>query len=295
MSDTPASPAGLLTPGRRHLLGSPGPGVFQSQPRPYDLLLRELEQLQARHKATQEQLEDARRQIMRDNTAIQKLEAKIVELEELVQKQKTTISNQSKTIADPKGLRKKQSGALLPVTPHRQVSNRPSFDTPFSNRAPNSSHSGVFDLPPPRFDLQSATRPQSVLGHVSPATSLPSSHIDFGSISSQFASRFQELWLKIERFGQIHANVPNVYNDSHIEKRIKEYIMAVSDQSNASFLLGSNVTRFLLFAKAINFYLVRDILKITIIKGFNAAADTEIGNIKKCLFPGEVPLCLMIL
>lgn len=62
--------------------------------------------------------------------------------------------------------------------------------------------------------------------------------------------------------------------------------MSVSDRQGASSLLGSPATRFFLVAKAINAFLVHDVLKVTIIKGFDAQADMEIGGIKKQLFPG---------
>lgn len=65
--------------------------------------------------------------------------------------------------------------------------------------------------------------------------------------------------------------------------------MAVSDRNGASSLLGSPATRFFLAAKAVNAFLVREVLKVTIIRGFDVQADAEIGGIKKQLFPGEFP------
>jgi len=111
-------------------------------------------------------------------------------------------------------------------------------------------------------------------------------YLDPTTCIAEFSSRLRELWTKTELFGQVHANVPSIYKDSHLDKRVKEYIMSVSDRQGASSLLGSPATRFFLVAKAINAFLVHDVLKVTIIKGFDAQADMEIGGIKKQLFPG---------
>lgn len=299
---------GPLTPTQRQFLGSPGPSVPQS-PRQYDLMLREFDQLQGKHRATLQQLEqaqieldDARKTINRNNDIIHRLQVQIAALEETIQKQKITISNQSKTISDPKSLRSKRSGAGLPTTPLRPTG----LETPFAN---NRGQPSVFDQPPPRFELPTNINgPMNVPssgGSLAPVAhqqlglspvpdSAPSSmstrsfpHIDFNRTLAEFVSRSQELWRKAEVFGQMHANFPDVRKDSKVEQRLKDYLMAISDKYNASTLLGKEETRFYVVAKAINFYLVRDVLKITVVKGFDPVVDAEIGQIKNQLFPGK--------
>ena len=123
-------------------------------------------------------------------------------------------------------------------------------------------------------------------------SSYPIAYFDIATCIAEFSSRFRELWAKTELFGQVHANTPNVYKDSQLDRQVKNYVMSVSDKHGASSLLGSSETRFFLVAKAINAFLVREVLKITVVKGFDTAADSEIGNIKKQLFPGQWPIFL---
>lgn len=104
--------------------------------------------------------------------------------------------------------------------------------------------------------------------------------------TTELSSGFQSLWLKAETFGHLYANVPDVQMDSRIDKKIKQVLMSVSDQSTASFLLNNASTRFLLVAKVINNLLTREVLKLNVLRGFNATADSEIGLIKRQIFPG---------
>lgn len=106
-------------------------------------------------------------------------------------------------------------------------------------------------------------------------------------VTAEFSSGFQALWLKAETFGHLHANFPDVQRDSRMDNKTKQVLMSVSDQSTASFLLNNSSTRFFLVAKVINNLLTREVLKITVIKGFSADADSEIGLIKRQIFPGE--------
>ena len=111
--------------------------------------------------------------------------------------------------------------------------------------------------------------------------------------SAEFSSRLNSLWLKSETFANFHANVPNIYKDSHVEQKIKQNLMKISDQSSASFLLGNASTRLFLVAKVINHYLAREVLKINIIKGLYAEVDSEIRLIKQQIFPGNTKLLQM--
>lgn len=284
------------------------------------------------------ELEDSRARIAQDTLLIGRLQEKVVELQALVQKQKVTISNQSKTISDPRIIRKQSqkqqqqqqvsgcgNGAVVPMTPQRheqgqgqgQCQGLSPFESPYSSRSGFSGASGAsgvgveYFTPPPTFDVNRNGFVPQFLGQcqgqplpvVNPLP-LPSiwdplawsngspyavAYLDPTTCTAEFSSRLRELWTKTELFGQIHANVSSIYKDSHLDKRVKEYIMSVSDRQGASSLLGSPATRFFLVAKAINAFLVREVLKVTIIKGFDAQADMEIGGIKKQLFPGTRP------
>ncbi|KAJ9219517.1 hypothetical protein DTO271D3_745 [Paecilomyces variotii] len=285
-----------LTPSRDQFLGSPAPTIPQT-PRQYGAMVRDYEQLQGTHQATLRQLEqaqieldDARKTIRRNNDTIRRLQSQISELEETIQRQKITISNQSKTISDPKSKRP----ASVPMTPLRHGSQ----ESPFGNVRGQPS---IFDQTPPKFELPvdaptsggsmgSAAHQQLRLSPAPDgATSFMSTHsfphLDYNRISTGFVSRFQELWRKSEVFGQVHANLPDVRKDSKVDQRVKNYLMVISDTHGAFNLLGTDDTRFHLVAKAINFYLVREVLKITVVKGFDSVTDSEIGQIKKQLFP----------
>lgn len=321
----------------------------QQQPHDY-----EIDYLRESLKVTQDalhrmyiELEDSRAQIARDTELVFHLNGKVAELEGLVKKQKMTISNQSKTISDPKLSRRQQqqqqqqqgSGGvgvgLVPMSTASQqgkgqvqgqeqtLQPSPTFEGAYSVTTQYSA--GMFEHPPtPVFDIStsnavipsftsqgqsqqhqvaSQTPPPPPLTYNQPLGLSPiwdpvawsngspyaAAYLDPATCITEFASRLRELWAKTELFGQVHANTPNVYKDSHLDRRVKEYIMAVSDRNGASSLLGSPATRFFLAAKAVNAFLVREVLKVTIIRGFDVQADAEIGGIKKQLFPGEFP------
>ena len=319
LPDQSSSHASLGFPGHRSRTSTLGSSFVQDR-QTYE---REIEFLHNHLKATQEvlqrvhlELEESQVQVAEDAGVIGHLNQKLAELEDLVQKQKMTISNQSKTISDPRLIRRHQSpGGLLPVTPHPQgLGLVPTpFESPYSNRSQFSV--GTFD-PPPTYDSAMSSSVAPRMAQQSPAPfsqpqpfgyppvgltpmwdpmawanggSYPIAYFDIATCIAEFSSRFRELWAKTELFGQVHANTPNVYRDSQLDRQVKNYVMSVSDKYGASSLLGSSATRFFLVAKAINAFLVREVLKITVVKGFDPAADSEIGNIKKQLFPGKWP------
>jgi hypothetical protein len=274
----------------------------------------------------QRELDGSRSQMVQDEGTMGHLRRRIEELEELVQKQKATIANQSKAISDPRTGRRQQqnqqqnqpkqpgNGIVYPATPHHnhQGPSAP-YQTPASMRSQHSvASANVFDCPPPRFELQAvngaapapgpgtgpATAPgpsTNAFGNGIPHVTGPRLHFTYAEIekhSTDLGKRLQGLFGKMEQWGQAHANVPNVYRDSRLEKRVKEYIMSVSDASTASHLLGNVKTRYFLVAKAINFYLVNEVLKITAVRGFDAVVDAEIEGLKGQLFPGKLPCAL---
>ncbi|KAL1963602.1 hypothetical protein VTN77DRAFT_8047 [Rasamsonia byssochlamydoides] len=355
---------GQLTPSRSSRLAvssavsPPGPLVIH-QPRPYDLLLRELDHLKTRLRETEDELDKAQSELKgslfqraQDAETITRLGSKNAELEDLVNKQKATITNQSRALADPNSLRNRRSAAPLavslplplPVTPRHQTTTQHSFDASVSNGGLHSA-APVFDMPPPSLNLPMPTpmlmpipmnaaplpsapaaqlpahhplgpvpvmSPGDGLYHtygfgpssrspVCDAFNIPSScqspgmlphahpppHCDFEQKVAEFSARFHDLWTKSEAFGRTFAAEPNAWKDSHLDQRVKDYLMLISDCKVASYLLNNPLTRPLQVAKAINFYLVRDVLKITVIKGFDVVADDEIGKIKMQLGPGE--------
>lgn len=283
---------------RQSVLGSPGPSVYRPT---YEELSRDYEQLQGNLLATRQQLErtqielgEVLNKVAHDQTQIARLQGKIEEQDELIQKQKTTISTQSKAISHPKHLQAGVSG-----TPQKRTSQHNLLETPHS-----SQRYGIFDTPPPLCDVSGhptsrngrlgTPSHRSDLASVSPTKGSFFPHPSNGSLTmmpedqtAELSSGFQSLWLKGETFGHLHANFPDVQRDSRLEQKVKQVLMSVSDQSTASFLLNNSSTRYFLVAKVINNLLTREVLKLTVIKGFSAAGDSEIGQIKRQIFPGK--------
>ncbi|UCK58288.1 hypothetical protein AFCA_001150 [Aspergillus flavus] len=213
-----------------------------------------VKQLQIRVKATQERLEEVEAALNRcreysaqDIETISRQRVRILDLEDLVRKQKTTISNQSKAIADPKRVRMLQSTIPMPIFPLTPTQQRPIVRSP-SSSTPSSASSyspSVHTLPPPAFDLPAST-PQG----------------------------------KLLSLGE---NSKTIQFDSQLNPRVKEYVMSISNKIHASTLLGNPCTRPCVVAKAINFYLVHEILQPTVVKGFDAQVDVEINQIQEHL------------
>lgn len=282
---------------RPSVIGSPGPSIYRPT---YEELSRDYEQLQANFLATRQQLERTQIELgevlnkaTHDQTQIAQLQGKIEEQDDLIQKQRMTICTQSKAISNPKLL---QAGT--PGSPQKRSSHNNLLETPHSNQ-----RHGIFDRTPPVGEVSGhPTSRNSRLGTGSHRRDLPPVSPTKGSFlppptngsmmmiaedpTSELSSAFQSLWLKIETFGHLHANFPDVQRDSRLEQKVKQVLMSVSDQSTASFLLNNSASRFFLVAKVINNLLTRDVLKLSVIKGFDAAGDSEIGQIKRQIFPG---------
>ncbi|KAB8274374.1 hypothetical protein BDV30DRAFT_237814 [Aspergillus minisclerotigenes] len=265
-----------------------------------------VKQLQIRVKATQERLEEVEAALNRcreysaqDIETISRQRVRILDLEDLVQKQKTTISNQSKAIADPKRVRIWQSTIPMPIFPLTPTQQRPIVRSPSSSTPSSASpySPSVHTLPPPAFDL-SASTPQgkpSSLGENSKTSlsckrdSLPMSIRSLGSsfdpetVIRLISTRLQSLFSRTQKFGHMYTNFPSIQFDSQLNPRVKEYVMSISDKIHASTLLGNPCTRLCVVAKAINFYLVHEILQPTVVKGFDAQVDMEINQIQEHL------------
>ncbi|KAL4951502.1 hypothetical protein BDW69DRAFT_169851 [Aspergillus filifer] len=180
----------------------------------------------------------------------------------------------------------------------------------------SASHcSTIFDQPPPKFEMPSTAfpahtsltmpsivkrqeskdvfspmAPSSTNGVITPTLSAPISP-DYHKEMADFSTRFQALMRMSEVFGQTHASIPNIYNDSHMDDTVKEYLMAISCRSRTSHLLEDAATRGFLVAKAINWYLVEMVLKIDVITGFDASVDGEIEQVQRQMaFSSEIPL-----
>lgn len=250
----------------------------------------------------------------RDTNVVQQLQKRIDELEDLVRKQKATISNQSKTISDPRALRR--SNAPMPIytfTPHRTALPSP-LDTPQSITSPGWGPS-IYRQPPPPFnlhyDVQTANSSTTTTDETVDTLSsnmtgdthhdcvlcskmngqYPCAFVNFESTFVEFWARLQGLWSKSERYGLTHANIPNIQMDSRLGQNVKDYAISLSDQTQASVLLGHPMTRFCLVAKAINYYIINEVMNVTAVKGFDPRADQEICHIKRMMYPGMSDSC----
>lgn len=129
--------------------------------------------MQEQNRQLQKDLNRACNQAAQDSGTIQQLNARITELEQLVEKQKATISNQSRSIRTPKLKKAKfrkhraSTPAMYPATPQYQTPmatrqssavaspppyHAPSYQTPSQmvNQYPRLS---VYDQAPPKFDI----------------------------------------------------------------------------------------------------------------------------------------------
>ncbi|OGM46727.1 protein phosphatase 2C [Aspergillus bombycis] len=265
-----------------------------------------IQPLQTCIKATQERLEEVEAALNRcreysaqDIETISRQRVKIIELQDLVQKQKITISNQSKAIADPKRICIRQSTIPMPIFPLTPTQQRPTVRSPRSSTPPSASPSfpSVLALPPPAFDM-SASTPRDKLKRLDEnsktsisrrRSSFPMSICSLGSpfdtetVIRVISTRLQSLFSKTQTFGHMYTNFPSIQFDSHLNPQVKGYVMGISDKIHASTLLGNPCTRLCVVAKGINFYLVHNILQPTVVKGFDAYMDREIKQIQEYL------------
>lgn len=109
---------------------------------------------------------------------------------------------------------------------------------------------------------------------------------DFEKGALEFERRFAQLWIKTQQFGELQANVPNVQRDKALDRIVKDYIMKVSSQRTASRLLFDSKTRCVLVTKAIAFYIVEEVLKLTTVSGFDKDIDAKVANCFGQLHPG---------
>ncbi|KAE8377846.1 hypothetical protein BDV26DRAFT_262810 [Aspergillus bertholletiae] len=269
--------------------------------------------LQTRVKATQERLKEVEAALnrcheyrARDIETVSEQRIKILELEDLIQKQKTTISNQSKAIADPKTIRIRQSTVpvpIFPLTPSTTTQPRPTVRLPHSNIPSSASpySPSVFAPSLPSIDLPVSIIPQgnltslkenskSSLGgkedNLPPNTWSLGSSFDVKTVIPLISARLQSLFSTTQMFGHMYTNFPSIQFDSQLNPQVKEYVMSISDKIHASTLLGNPCTRLCVVSKAINFNLVHEILQPTVVQGFDAQIDRETKEIQKYLTTG---------
>lgn len=299
---------------------SPSSPLEVSTPRcaPYKVVVRELEdqleQVKERLDRSEGQvalmrgLVDENRRLMKHNAeTITRLEQQNKELEAFVGLQNITIGSLNKALRSADNAT--TCSQSIYNTPVRQAQTQHSLLTPPTSGMHRTS--SIYDVPPPRlvlpenamnFSVRSGSSLQSTIDtprslSASPQmlfkTPIQTSHSNvlppeaFDIKAAEFSARFDKLWERTEQFGQTFAGVPCTLKDLHLEKRTRDYLVGISDKVVASYLLNSPISRPFMVAKAVNFYVTRDILKIFVVKGFDAAVDDEMGKIKKHLAPGK--------
>ncbi|KAL5338506.1 hypothetical protein BJX70DRAFT_200347 [Aspergillus crustosus] len=200
------------------------------------------------------------------------------------------------------------NGACVVQNTSSPLDNQPQYQSQIQTPTPQSvtsigsasQYSNLYDQPPPKFEIPfsgpltpfvTGVPPglaPSLFGPLAAAfanSSSPEPAADYHKEMADFSTRFLALMRMSEIFGQTHASHPNIFTDSHLEDHVKDYLMAISSRSQASVLVGNAATRGFFVAKAINWYLIDKILKISVIKGFDASVDLEIGQIQKQMTP----------
>jgi hypothetical protein len=311
-----------ITPrGNRHQhSASPGGPLIIHQPRPYDLLLRELDTLKSRLgqvddelQSTVAELRQSHRQVEKDAGIITSLQEKIMELEDLNRKQKMTIANQSRAISDPNlSLRNRRSFAPanistvaaqqyavhetayegLPSSAGSRLMNM--FESP-SYAGYNASMPGGWPVgshsPMPLMGPQPSTEPYPMYQYgipssrpsipMTPSATTSYAAFDYETRATEFGARFKAIWVKTEVFARTFVSQPSLGADNEKKPEPKGRIWHGLDVRIPSILLNSPTTRPLYLAKIVNFLIVRDVMKYTaVIKGYDSLVDNEMMKIK---------------
>ncbi|KAF7595323.1 hypothetical protein BBP40_006572 [Aspergillus hancockii] len=270
------------------------------------------EQLSTQLKATQERLEEVeavlnrtREQSARDIEIIGNQRVKIMELEDLIRRQKTTISCQSKTISGPKKIRVQQSAIRMPTFPLDSTPSGARAGSPRSNTPSSiSPYPPNLTIPPPTSSTPistsqgnssalvetSRTSPKPPRSNLLRGIGVMRCSFDTGTSSHVLSVRLQNLFVRTRNFGQAYTNHPSIHFDSKLGPEIKDYIIRISDRIHASTLLGNPTTRFCVIAKAINYHLIHDILQLSIAKAFDVFVDLEINMMQGQITPDTPPV-----
>ncbi|KAH8434224.1 uncharacterized protein LDX57_011862 [Aspergillus melleus] len=110
---------------------------------------------------------------------------------------------------------------------------------------------------------------------------------DAGATVSNISARLVDLYRRVGVWASVHANVPLHRWNSNLGPQAEEYLKGLADPSQLPALLSFPTTRHFLVAKAINYYLVRNILKVNIAGAFSTVASQEISEIQTQLAAGK--------
>ncbi|PYI04204.1 hypothetical protein BO78DRAFT_471492 [Aspergillus sclerotiicarbonarius CBS 121057] len=271
--------------------------------------------LDARHEEAiqiRAELSDAQKRIRLDAEIIETLQAKIDQLQEVIMQHRLATEGQYKASPELKyPKRNHQSRYSASTAPHHTMTSSSPFSTPSVRRG------GVFDQPPPSFNMPSGGRgtnaraavvvkaepspsrwhdhsPRDLFTttpqHAAAGSDSPQGPVDTSSVIDQFTYRYRDLFKKTEAFGQVHGNLPDFGQDMGMEGVIKEYLMTISNKNHAAYLLGNPSTRFTLLTKAINYYLVQEALKITAVRGFEDTVDRGIEELTQQVCQDTSPI-----
>ncbi|RAK95397.1 type 2C protein phosphatase PTC6 [Aspergillus ibericus CBS 121593] len=258
------------------------------------------------------QLSDARKRITLDAEIIQTLQAKIDQLQDVIMQHRMATSGQTKASSEPKYIKKNHEFrySASTIAHHTTISSSP-FSTPSARRG------GIFNRPPPRFNMPSGGRgtdaraavavtaepshsrwhdhsPRDLFTtspqHAARGSDSPKGPVEWSSVIDQLAHRYRELFRKTDTFGQVHGNLPDFVQDMGMEGAVKEYLMTISNKNHAAYLLGNPSTRFTLLTKAINYYLVGEALNITAVRGFEDSVDMGIEELKQQICQDTPPM-----
>ncbi|KAK2813758.1 hypothetical protein FQN50_000156 [Emmonsiellopsis sp. PD_5] len=313
---------------------------------------------------TKNDLDMATANSQRDREVLRLMEARIAELEELVGKQKATISNQSKAISAPRGNgsgngsigssgyngngngngQAAGNGNGNGYAHGQGQGNKPralsfNFATPQHHYHHGSGQGGsrvsryqhVFNNPPPKFGLatpQSLSQSQSAMSSVErlnafvpsignspgtgggggiggaeekviPLSSLPVDLPEGMMIMEEanftamdFGNKFLSVWEKVENFAKTYLlSAPSnnhVTAATAVDAEVAKTLVVASGLESAAMaeLLGDPNMRHLVLMRVMNYYLSKKVMHVSVIRGFDSTADSEIGQMIRLMYPG---------
>ncbi|PGH15890.1 hypothetical protein AJ79_02057 [Helicocarpus griseus UAMH5409] len=100
-----------------------------------------------------------------------------------------------------------------------------------------------------------------------------------------FGDCYNNLFQKVEAFTKMYVNAPNGKYDSMINPASMAHLVKSSHANLVSGFLSDPTTRYVLLIKAMNLYIVENVLKLSVIRGFDSTADSEISQLIGILYP----------
>ena len=162
------------------------------------------------------------------------------------------------------------------------------------SRPPYAAPAATQRPPPPQasYDVSRPSYPGPVATQLPPppqasydATAVVP-HRQSAAPQQDFKLAFNEFFADIENWARKWAGVPNPEADQKLTPQMKAQLSSVCDRSIALLLLSDPATRYFLVARVISDELTHQ-LKITVIKGFNAAIDARVQQVKDELHSSE--------